>query len=325
MKVLVTGASGMLGASLCRRLRERGVEVRAFTRQPLRHPLLEGLGIEEAAGHLLDVEALRRALEGCDGAYHVAGLVSYRECDRAELYRVNVQGTETVLRAAVAAGVRRMVITSSTAAVGIPRPGEAPLNEDASFRREFQGVPYMATKRAAEELALCFPGVEVVVVNPSTIYGTGDVKMNTGVVFQRIAAGKLRFVPPGGTGVVSVGDCVEGHLLAMTHGQPGRRYILSRSNHTYLEVFGSIARCLGVMPPQRVVPALVGSVAYAVAALVDRLPGERSLSRHVVKIGFSKRYFDASRARSELGWQPKQDLEEMCAEAADFYRGQRLL
>src|SRR5437660_1561274 len=109
----------MLGANLGRRLVERGATLRVFTRRPIQHPLLRGLAFEEARGDLLDSAALDAAARGCTHVFHVAGLVSYRDRDRAELHRVNVTGTKNVLHAAAAAGVRRVVYTSSTAAVGI--------------------------------------------------------------------------------------------------------------------------------------------------------------------------------------------------------------
>jgi dihydroflavonol-4-reductase len=315
VNVFLTGASGMLGANLCRLLVERGHSVRVWTRSPLRHPLLEGLAIEEARGDLLDEAALRAAMPGCTHVFHVAGLVSYRDRDRDELHRVNVLGTRSVLSAAVAAGVQRVVHTSSTAAVGISPWGGPPLDEEAHFLPAYQHIPYMASKREAEDIALVEDRVEVVVVNPATIYGGGDVKLNTGTVFQQIAAGRLRFCPPGGTGVVSVRDCARGHLLAMQRGVPRRRYILVSGNYSFVELFGRIARCLGVRPPRFVLPRILYPLAYSAASLLG-------VPRHVVRIGFSQRYFSAARAARELGWQPTQGLDEMLEEAAAFYRQQ---
>lgn len=328
MKVLVTGVGGMVGTALCHRLAHDGIAVRALIRptnglhfSPPRHT-------EVVRGDLEDQESLRRAVQGCDRIYHVAGLVSYapQDCDR--LYRVNVQGTANLLDAARRSGVRRVVLTSSTAAVGISPGGRQVLDEDAPFLPSYRSVPYMDSKRTGEDLALACKDLEVVAVNPATIYGAGDRHMNTGRVFRSIFRRRLRLIPPGGTGVVSVQDCVEGHLLAMEHGRPGRRYILATSNHPYDELFPAIAACLGVTPPRIHIPSSLyphaDLVARAAALLARWVPCTRS-SSHFIKLAFSERYFSAARARSELGWRPTQSLPEMLAEAASFYLDAQLL
>jgi dihydroflavonol-4-reductase len=307
--VLVTGASGMLGAGLCRHLVEDGEEVVALVRRPLTHPLLSGLAIRQMIGDLLDRESLRKAMEGCDGVYHAAGAISYRDADRGHLYRTNLEGTLNVLRAAADSSIRRVVFTSSTAAVGIPDDDQAPLHEGSAFHPRYERVPYMASKRAAEEAALQQSDVEVVAVNPATIYGEGDVYFNTGALFRQIARKKLGWIPPGGTSVVSLQDCVDGHLLAMEKGTPGQRYILSSHHPSYRELMGSMAKALGVEAPSRTMPRSLEPFAWFAGALHDHcVPASlqhRSFSRHVVTIGFRKRFFDSTRARKDWGGLPR--------------------
>ena len=327
-RVLVTGASGMLGANLCRRLVEEGMDVVALVRRPLTHPLLGGLPIRQVLGDLSDRDSLKTALEGCDIVFHVAGSVSYLDRDKSKLFDTNFQGTHNLLEAAARASIRRVVHTSSTAAIGIGKDTK-PLDEESSFHPRYRKVPYMESKRSAEVLALHAPKLDVVVVNPATIYGAGDIYLNTGMLFRQLKRGKIRFVPPGGTAVVSVRDCVEGHILALRSGIPGRRYILSSGNHSYGELWQGIAKALGVRAPTRTIPSPLFALAYGAGVFHDtvlpRALRNPVFSRHLTTIAFRNRYFDATRARQELGWTPTQDLQEMLNEAARFYLQHGLL
>lgn len=328
MRFLVTGASGMLGANLCRRLVRSGHDVRALVRSRLQHPLLDGLEIEGCLGDITQPETLRPAMQGCDGVFHVAGFISYLPRDWRLCRAVNVAGTEHVLDAAAEAGVRRVVITSSTASVGIPLGDQSPLNETDRFAARFRHNPYMATKHEAEQRALARQDLEVVAANPSTIYGAGDVKMNTGALFRRIAAGRMKWAPPGGTAVVGVDDVAAGHWDAWEKGRPGERYILSTVNLSLQQLTTMIAESLGVEPPQGVIAPIWFKPLYAAAWLNDQTLGRLglgALSRHVVEIGFRNRYFDSQKARSELSWNPRQSVDQMIAEATAFYRQHDLL
>ena len=264
----------------------------------------------------------------CTQVYHVAGAISFFARDSRRMHAVNVVGTENVLRAASRSSIERVVCTSSTAAVGYGNPGDEPLGEDAPFFPRFCRMPYMATKREAEDFALRFRDVEVVLVNPSTIFGAGDVNMNTGMIFRKLKRGRIAFYPPGGNASVSVRDCVTGHLLAMRQGRPGQRYVLSTSNDTYKTIFHCLARCLGVDPPRFRCPRMAYPFAYGAACLGELATawtGRPSVSGHFVTIAFGQRYFSAAKARRELGWEPVQDLDAMMAEAVGFYEAHGML
>lgn len=328
MRALVTGASGMLGAQLCRQLHAEGLIVRALARGPLRHPLLADIPLETAPGDLCEPQSLREAARDCRVVFHAAGKISYLPRERRECFAVNVEGTRNLLQAATSAGVERVIVTSSTAAVGIPKTGEPPLDETAPFSPRYQSNPYMASKREAEQLALAWPDMATVAVNPSTIYGGGDVKGNTAVVFRRLARGRLRWIPPGGLGVVSVADCARGHLLAWRSGQAGQRYILCGANLTFAELLPAIASALEVQPPMRRLPPWLERPATLGLAAYDLFCGGAkgaSLSRHMAPLLFRRRFYSSARAERELGWAPQQSLEEMIGEAADFYREHDML
>lgn len=318
--VFLTGGTGLLGANLARRLVADGHRVRLLMRAR-RHPFLERLPIEWIPGDLADGPALIGGMRDCRWVYHVAGAVSYRPRDANRLYDTNVLGTRAVLAAAAQAGVARVVHTSSTAAVGLSARPEQVLDETASFDRRFERDPYMRTKHLAErevERAVA-DGLDVVMVNPSTIYGGGDVNRNTSAVLPGVRRGKVLAAPPGGTAVVSVDDVVAGHLLAMERGQKGRRYILSTENLSYLELLNRIARVVGGPPVRRTIPTALEAPLAALAAVASTIVPSMAVTAPVIRFSFRYRYFSAARARAELGWAPKVPLEEALAAAWRFF------
>ena len=318
--VFVTGGTGLLGSNLARRLVERGHRVRLLVRER-RHPMLEQLPIEWIPGDLADVPALIAGMQGCQSVYHVAGAVSYRPADAARLHETNVLGTRNVLAAAARAGVARVVHTSSTAAVGMSLRPDHILDETAPFDRRLDGDPYMRTKHLAElevERAVA-TGLDAVMVNPSTIFGAGDVYRHTSATLPKLHRGKMFAAPPGGTAVVSVDDVVDGHLLAMERGQKGRRYILSSENVAYFDLLNRIARVVEGPPIRRMLPAVLEGPLTAIAALASAIVPGLPLTRHVIRFSFRYRYFSAARARAELGWAPRVPIEDAVRAAWRFY------
>ena len=324
--VFVTGGTGLLGANLARRLVEDGLRVRVLYRAR-RHPFLEPLPVEWVHGDLADEAALAAGMQGCRAVYHVAGVVSYRPRDAARLFETNVLGTRAVLAAAKRAGVARVVHTSSTAAVGLSAQPDQVLDETAAFDRRFDGDPYMRTKHLAElEVQRAVEqGQDVVMVNPSTIYGAGDVNRNTSAVLPGLKAGKVLAAPPGGTAVVTVDDVVSGHLLAFERGKAGRRYILTAENLPYVELLNRIARVIGGPPLSRKLPAVLEGPLAAIAGLASSLIPGLPVTAHVIRFSFRYRYFSAARAQAELGWVPRVPLEEAVRGAWDFLTAARVL
>lgn len=322
MNVFVTGGTGMVGANLARQLVAQGHCVRLLLRQR-RHPFLAELPYESVPGDLDDVRALTRGMSGCRHVYHVAGLVSYRPRDRARLYETNVAGTRNVLAAAAGAGVERVLHTSSTAAVGMSRRPHDVLDESASFDRRFEADPYMWTKHLAEEevARAVERGLDVIIVNPSTIYGGGDVYGNTSGLLPNLRRGRVLAAPPGGNSVVSVDDVVRGMLLAMERGRAGRRYILSAERMTYHDMLNRAAAVVGGRAIRWTIPTSwehpLAAVVAAASALAPALP----LSAHVVRFSFRYRYFSAARAAAELGWVPRTSFEDAVRAALRFLDG----
>ena len=327
----ITGATGMVGSNLVRRLVKDGYSVRILIRDSEIHqPLLHNLKVEKHKGDLKLVETLASGMRGCKTVIHCAGMISYSRHNRENLYEINRSGTENMLMSAMAANVDRFIHTSSTAAIGYSR-SPRPLTENAEFKKEYCRIAYMHSKWLAEEAVRKAKqvGFDVTIVCPSTIYGKGDIKFNNGKLFADLLSGRLNKIPPGGNGVVAVDDVVQGILLALKKGQSGERYILNTENITYSDFFEQIAAVLGIKLPESKLSKktkfplkLMSAIADTSLSLVGK---DAPISPAIIDISYSYRYFSSKRAKEELGWQAQKPINEALGEAVDFYRQNGLL
>jgi dihydroflavonol-4-reductase len=321
---LVTGASGFIGSHVVKLLCAEGVRVRALVQKGVPLANLDGLPIEQVEGDLLDAQSLQRALEGCDTVFHLAAIFAYWLPDPTLMYRVNVEGTIQLLTAAKAAGVRKVVHTSSIAAIGT-RTGELPADESTPFNNWDTADHYVISKYVGELEALKFnaAGLPVVIVNPAFPFGANDIAPTpTGVLIQRYVSGKNPFVFRGGFNIVDVRAVARGHWLAALKGRPGERYILGGHNTTYRQFAERVCELAEVKPPRWEVPtapfARVGRVLEWVSDHITRRPplmvdkGLRYSTERFL-------YCDISKARRELGYDPG-SFDEALSEAVRWFR-----
>ena len=251
MKALVTGATGFVGAAVARALCAAGWEVRVLARLGSDRSNLRQLALQVVEGDLADVASLERALGGCAALYHVAADYRLGARDPAPLYRTNVDGTRNILNAARNAAVGRVVYTSSVATVGIPANG-LPGEESTQVTLRDMIGHYKRSKYLAEEVAreAARAGLSVVIVNPSTPVGPGDIKPTpTGQLVLDAAAGRMPAYVDTGLNIVHVDDVAAGHLLAYERGKSGERYILGGQDMTLREILSVIATLVGRKPP----------------------------------------------------------------------------
>ncbi len=305
MRVLVTGASGFVGAAVARRLLAAGYEVRVLLRPGSDRSNLERLEVEPAIGDLCDAASLRPALAGCRALFHLAADYRLGTRNPAELYRANVEGTRNLLLAARETGVERIVYTSSVATVGLPADG-SPGTETTPVSVEDMIGHYKRSKFLAERVALeaAADGLPVVIVNPSTPVGPGDVKPTpTGQIILDAATGRMPAYVDTGLNIVHVDDVAAGHLLAFERGRPGERYILGGDNLLLREILGEIARAVGRRPPRLHLPhAVVLPIAY-VAEAWSRLSGrDARISIESVRMARKRMFFSSAKAERELGY-----------------------
>ena len=321
---LLTGGTGFLGSRLAPRLVAAGYRLHLLARsRPQSGPLAE-LDATWHSGDLRDRaevgRALARAREECGSApldvLHCGAVISYRSADRGLQRAVNVLGTRNVVDAAKRRGVRRLLHVSSVVTVGHSRGGEV-LDEGARYNGESLRVDYVDTKRAAEQYALAAGDeLEVVVVNPSAIFGLAGPRSNSAYFLRRAAAGAVRIAPPGTVGVVGVEDVADGTLAALERGRPGARYLLSESSLALRELLALVAQECGVRGPRVTVPAPAWAALGAGARLVEvAQPLERLTPQSVRMLGAHFR-IRADRAREELGWKPRA-IREVLGETLD--------
>lgn len=325
MGILITGATGFVGGAVLRQLAVAGHDVRALVRPGGDRRNLTGLAVETVDGDLRDLPSLERALRGRRILFHVAADYRLWASRPAELYETNVVGTRNIVTAALAAGVERIVYTSSVAVLGLNSDGR-PADEDTPVAFADMIGHYKRSKFLAEaevRRLVAERGAPVVIVNPSTPVGPGDVKPTpTGRIVLDAVSGRMPAYVDTGLNFVHVDDVAAGHLLALERGRIGERYILGGVNITLKEALGEIAALSGCPPPRIRLPhGLVMAVALVFEAwsLVTRAEPRVSLTG--VRLARKKMYFSAAKAQRELGY-TNRPVWEAFRDAITWFRDQ---
>ncbi len=303
MKVLVTGATGFLGAWLVRRLIDEGHDVRIIKRSNSSLEELTGLKLDIVAGDVTDKLSLLAACKNVDTVFHLAGLIGYTRQQREAMELVNVEGTRNVIEACEACGVRKLVYASSVVAIGASFD-KIPLNEESSYNIAHLHLGYFDTKHAAEKLvqeAVLAKRINAVMINPSTIYGPADAKKKSRSVQLKVARGKFPVYPPGGVSIVAVEDAIDALMAVWQIGKPGERYIVSGENLLLKDVFQQIAAFAGVKPPAFPLPRpaifALGKIGDALESIGKKGP----LNGETAWTSTLYHWFDSSKAQRELG------------------------
>ena len=324
MKALVTGASGFVGAAIVRRLLADGHDVRALVRAESPTDNIRGLKVETVAGDLLDHASLARAIRGCDTLFHCAADYRIWVPDPERMYRINVDGTRALMLAALEAGVRRVVYTSSVATLATATADRLGDETRPATPEDCIG-PYKRSKTLAEaEVAklIAEQGLPAVIVNPSTPLGPDDIKPTpTGRIVIEAAAGRMPAFVDTGLNVVHVDDVAEGHLLALDKGRLGERYILGGENMRLSEILAEIAALYGRKPPTirlphaALMPLALGAEAWA------RITGrEPFVTLDGLRMARKLMFFSSEKARRELGYEPRPAREAIHSAVGYFRR-----
>jgi dihydroflavonol-4-reductase len=320
--VLVTGASGFIGAAVVRALLARGDCVRVLMRPTSDRRNVEGLAVETRLGSLDEPETLAAAVAGCRFLFHVAADYRLWVRDPETMYRTNVEGTEWLMRAALGAGVERIVYTSSVAVIGLGDDG--PSDETTPSRAEDMIGPYKHSKFLAEERVRALVAAErlpAVIVNPSTPIGPRDAKPTpTGRMILEAASGRMPGFVDTGLNVVHVDDVAAGHLLALEKGAVGERYILGGENLTLVEILAIVATACGRKAPSVKLPIAslvpLAFVAEAVAQVTGREP---FVTRDGLRMARHRMWFSSEKARRVLGYAPR-PARDAIVEAVAWFR-----
>ena len=331
MRALVTGGNGFVGAAVVRALLAAGVEVRALVRATSDTHNLAGLEVQSAVGDLCDRLSLDAACRGVDVVFHVAADYRLWVRDPAAMYRNNVDGTVNLLDAAAAAGISRVVYTSSVATLGGHGDGRPADESSASTLADMVGhykrSKFLAEEAVRERVRDC--AAPVVIVNPSTPIGPGDRRPTpTGRMVLDAARGRMPAYVDTGLNLAHVDDVAAGHLLAWREGRIGRRYVLGGDDMTLREILATIASLTGRAPPRIRLPhALVLPVAFAAEVWVRlRGHGEPLATIDGVRMARKRMWFSSARAEHELGYRHRPAVEALADavrwfDAAGMLRG----
>jgi len=299
IKVLITGAAGLVGNELLKQLLGEGYKVKAIyhsTPLSVSHPNLEIVQCD-----ILDVNRLEEVMIGITQVYHCAAIVSFDPKEKYHLLKVNIEGTANVVNACIDAGVKKIVHVSSVAALGRIRNGET-VTEKLNWSEETNKSIYGKSKYLGElevwrGLA---EGLEAVIVNPSIILGGDNWETGSGAIF-RTSYNEFKWYTEGVSGFVDVRDVAQVMIRLMNSPISGQRFILSAENLTYKEIFFSITRCFRKKPPYKKVTPFLAGVVWRMEAIKTMLTGKKHLlTRETANNSQSKVYYDNSKILTAL-------------------------
>jgi len=307
-RYFVTGATGFLGTHLVAQLVAGGHEVVALCRQ--QRPSNGSLdGVTMRLGDVTDAASIRDAADGCERAFHCAGLVSRHIEDAEAMYRVHVDGNKATLSALKDVGIERVVVASTSGTIAVSDDPDAIADETcAPPMGLIARWPYYRSKLYAERVALeCnSDDFEVVCINPSLLLGPGDLRGSSTEDVRQFLERKVPFSPAGGMAFVDARDAAAAMILAMDKGAAGKRYLVNAANLTVSAFFGRLERISGVKAPPIRIPRTSATVAGVSADLISRAAKALNMSAPLDRVSAEMAqyfwYCDASLAQRELGW-----------------------
>jgi dihydroflavonol-4-reductase len=316
--VCITGATGFIGAHLAELASRSLGDVRVTYRDERRLERLGEVEVEPVKADVLDRGALRRAFRGCELVFHSAGFVGSRPPER--VWEMDALSPRVVVEAAAAEGVGRVVLTSSVAAIGPAPDGRAGTEEDP-YRGGGLGLTYPDAKHEGELEALAAAartGIEVVIVNPSYVFGPAVDRSHPGETSNRLIGnyllGRLPAVVDSDTNAVDVRDVAEGHLLASRRGEPGERYVLGGHDVSWVDLIERVARISGVSHPVVVLPREAG----ALAARADELGWPSPVAGEGVLLMAQNWRYSSAKARRVLGYRAR-PLDQTLRDTVEWY------
>jgi dihydroflavonol-4-reductase len=326
MKCLVTGATGFLGTNLVHQLVDRGWEVRAMGLPGSTVKYIEKLPVKIIFGDITKREDLDPAVKGMEVVFHVAGDTSFWKKRYTRQREINVSGAVNVAEASLAAGVRRLVHTSTVDALGY-NPGGIADETWGIYNYGGMGYNYGDTKREGERRVREFNtrGLEVVVIYPGSMVGPYDYTLQFGRLYFDLRDGRVPGCPPGGVGFGHVAEVARAQIAAAEKGRPGEGYICAGVNITYRELFEAIANKFGKHAPSLTLPRGVfvayGYLMQVLSYITNRPP---DMDPGQARFMSAQAYYDAGKAVRELGYRIA-PLTEMVDDAYEWYRTEGFL
>lgn len=314
MKVLVTGGTGFIGRNLINTLLKKGYKVRALVRTPGK---IKWPGeVEEVKGDVLIYETLPPAMEGVDGIFHLAGVISTRKKDEKFMYEINYIGSKNVFEASYQAGIKKFLYLASIFALGTGTK-EKPADENVEYNLGHLKIPYFRAKRAAEMESLRYleKGLPIIYVYPTFCLGPGDEYISSSRLVVDFLKGKIPVVPPGGFNAIDVRDTASGLILGYEKGKIGEKYLIGGTNISYRDFLKKMSEITGKKAPSISLPPWLVKIT---GILLDPIMKNPPVDYGTGLMAGYYWYYDDSKARRELG-HTSRPLKETLKDAIDWF------
>lgn len=307
-KVLVTGATGFIGVHLVRALVKSQYQVCILHRASSSLEAFSNLdsAISYIQGDVVSSQTVNQAVEGCDYIFHLAGLISSSRKDKKLMEEINVTGTQNIIEACVKFSIKRLIYVSSVVAVGASSHPEV-LNEGSVYEESLNQLSYFDTKKRAEELvyfSIHNQNLPAIILNPSTVYGEGDVQKTSRKLQKLAALGRLPFYTQGGVSVVGIDEVIEAMLNSISMGKIGERYILSGENISIKTLLEYISELAGTRAPFIKVPQILFYILGFFGDLLTYIGLSFPFTLEKVKVASLYHWFDSLKAQKELNFKP---------------------
>lgn len=323
--ILITGGTGFIGSSLAIALVEQGHTVRILRRENSDLRAIGNLDVQHALGDIRDVEAVKRAMKGCDTVFHTAAVVSYWRRQRSHMFDVNIGGTRNVVEACIELGVSRLIHTSSIAAIGHSPSKLA--DENTTFNWGPLDIGYRISKHLSEQEIMrgIKLGLPAVIVNPAVVIGPRDIHFHGGQIIRDVYKKRIFYYPRGGTNVVYIDDVVRGHIAAARQGRIGERYILSGENLTHQQMVTIIAELVNGLKPFLRLPKTIAAGIASVAELVALATRTKPWVTRELVAGIDRTtHFSHAKATRELGYFPT-PFHDAVQKTFEWYRRNEMI
>lgn len=303
MKILVTGADGLLGSNLVRELISRGHSIRAFVQPGRQQVTLEGLTIEKFAGNLLNPEEVIKSAEGCDAIIHCAASTAVWPIRSEIINKVNIDGTKNIIQAVHQNKIQRLIYVGTANSFGFGSK-ESPGVEGNPYKSATYGLDYMDSKYKAMQVVLKEVkenSLPALVVNPTFMFGPYDSTPSSGAMIVALYKGKVPGYTKGGRNYLCAKDAAVAIANALTKGRIGECYILGNENLSYREIFTKISSTIGVKPPSLAIPSVFAKLYGHIGSLIGNITGKApAVSYPLSRIASDAHYYSPAKARKEL-------------------------
>lgn len=322
MKILVTGADGLLGSHIVRELLADGYEVKAFTLPNSPSKTLTGLPIEHAHGNICRLEEVVQAMQGCDMVIHAAASTKVWPTRSKDIWEINLNGTQNIVEAAIQCKIRRLVYISSASSFS-PGSKEHPGTENNPFNGYHYQLDYVDSKFAAQEYILRATqekDLPAILINPTFMFGEYDSQPSSGKMIVAVYQGTLPGYTSGGKNFVYAKDVARASVNALTMGRIGQCYIAGNTNLSYPELFEKMARIMGVKAPAIRIPnpliMVYGYLGTIWGKLMKRPP---ELNHATARVSCDQQYYSGQKAVNELNM-PQTPLETAILNAFNWLK-----